>query len=124
MALVFSLRHHYKVNIKTAVEMGYFGRDDTFQFHEAKRRGRFLLTSDMGFLKHRDFPFNQMLGVVILDISQEPLGLGYIHLWLTKEIVPSGKGIEGTKIVVHTHTLDVYWLNKEGKICKQVLPLS
>jgi len=72
------LRVKHKINITTAVEMGFSGRGDSFHFQEAKRQKRFLLTCDKDFLNHKEFPFNQMLGVVILDIPQEPPGIGWM----------------------------------------------
>jgi hypothetical protein len=65
IALLEHLRADYKVNITTALEDGFLGRDDDFHYKEAKRQKRFLLTCDKDFLNHTQFSFNQMMGVVI-----------------------------------------------------------
>lgn len=120
-ALVQYLRRHHKVNIASAIELGYSKRDDDFHFKEAKKRGRFLLTCDRDYLNHSKYPFNQMVGTVILDVPATHLGLGWISLWLGNEVVPSGKGISGTKIVLHVDTIDFYFPDDTGKIIKQTL---
>jgi len=122
MGLVDYLREKHKVNIKTANEMGFSGRDDEFHFAEAKRQKRFLLTCDSDFLNHSKFPFKEMVGIVILDVPQQMPGLGWMALWLESEIVPSGKEIYGTKIVRHEQRLDVYWMDETGKVSKETLP--
>jgi len=121
MDLINYLRDHKHVNIVTAIELGYAGRDDDFQFKAAYEQKRFLLTTDQHFLNHSKYPLNQMFGVVVLDVPQRYPGLGWMALRLTKEIVPSGKGILGTKCVVHKDTLDIYFLDDSGKIEKQIL---
>lgn len=121
-ALIQSLRHFHKVNVKTAVELGYSGRDDYFHFCKAKRLGRFLLTSDRDFLDHIKFPLKQTYGIVILNGIKESLDLGYMSLWLTEYIVQSKKEIEGTKIVVYKDHLEIYSLDETGKVVKQRLP--
>lgn len=121
MQLIKYIRNRHRVNITSAVEMGFTGRDDMFQFQEAKHQHRFLLTCDKGFLNHSKYPFKQMLGIVILDIPPEPPGLGWMSMWLESEIVPSGKEVLGTKIVIHTNTFEVHFVNDSGKIEKQVL---
>jgi len=101
MDLINYLRDQKHVNIVTAIELGYAGRDDDFQFKAAYKQKRFLLTTDQDFLNHSKYPLNQMFGIVALDIPQRYPGLGWMALRLTKDIVPSGKGILGTKCVVH-----------------------
>jgi hypothetical protein len=108
IALINHLREDYKVNITTALEAGFAGRNDDFHYKEAKRQKRFLLTCDSDFLNHRRFPFNKMMGIVILDVPRQGPSLGFISLWLTEHIVPSGKEIHGTKIVIHTDSIDIY----------------
>ena len=117
--LIYSLREKYKINIITADELGFKGRDDDFQFKQAYKLKRFLLTCDWDFLDHKKFPFNQMIGIIILDIPNSFPGIGYIHVLLTNEVFPSGKEIEGTKIVVHKDTLDIHYMNESGKFTKQ-----
>ncbi len=119
--LVNFLRQRHKLNITTAAELGFTGRDDRFHFQEAKRQGRFLLTCDKDFLNHSQFPFNQMVGVVILDIPSERPGVGWTIVALEREIVPSGKHIHGTKIVIHAGNFDIYWRDETGKVQKQNL---
>ena len=76
--LIEYLRTAHGVNIASARELGYTARDDEFQFREAKRQRRFLLTCDKDFLNHSAFPFHQMVGVVILDVPQWPLPMDVI----------------------------------------------
>jgi hypothetical protein len=59
--LIVYLREKHRVNITSAQEMGFRGRDDEFHFAEARRQGRFLLTCDRDFLDHRRFPFRGWL---------------------------------------------------------------
>lgn len=119
--LIEYLRRRHNVNITSAHEMGFQGRDDTFHFHEARKQKRFLLSCDNDFLDHRRFPFGQMEGVVILDIPKESPGIGWMSMWLESEIVPSGKGIRGTKIVVHHDRFDFYFQDDRGIVQKQVV---
>jgi hypothetical protein len=121
--LIEYLRERHKVNITSAKEMGYQGRDDRFHFQEAEKQARFLLTCDKDFLDHSRFPFRRMVGVVILDIPKESPGLGWMSLWLESEIVPSGRGIMGTKIVVHHDRFDFYFVDERGIVKKQVVRL-
>ena len=122
--LIQYLRKIHKVNITSAIEMGFQRREDHFHFQEAKRQKRFLVTCDKDFLNHSKFPFNQMLGIVILDIPSEFPGLGWMSWWLEEHIVPSGKEIIGTKIVLHAESIDIYFIDKTGKIEKQIIRLS
>ena len=124
MRLIRYLRDKHKINIATAIEKGFTSRDDKFHFQEAKRQGRFLLTCDKGYLNHRKFPFNQMLGIVILDIPPKFPGLGYMSLWLEREIVPSGKEIIGVKVVIHADSFDFYFIDDTCKIIKQIVSLT
>lgn len=112
-----------KVNIISAVELGYKGRDDEFHFKEAKRKNRFLLTCDHDFLNHNKFKFNQMIGVVILDVPKEPPSWGWMSLWLTTHIVPSGKELNGTKILLHALTLDLFYMDETNKVKKETFNL-
>jgi predicted nuclease of predicted toxin-antitoxin system len=117
IALVRYLRHDHSANIQSAVELGLSGRDDSFHFQEARRRNRFLLTHDKDFLNHSLFPFQGLTGVVILDTPS----VGYSAYWLYEHILPSGKNIVGTKIVIHAHTIDVHWRDETGSMKKQTL---
>jgi len=121
MDFINYLRENFKINITSAIELGFSWRDDIFHFQEAKRQKRFLLTCDKDYLNHSRFPFNQMFGVVILDIPPEAPGIGWMAVAIQKEIVPSGKNINHTKIVIHGGTLDIYWMDKTGKVQKQIL---
>lgn len=119
--LITYLRERHRVNITSALEMGFRGRDDEFHFAEARRQDRFLLSCDRDFLDHRRFPFKGMVGVVILDVPTEPPGLGWMSLWLESEIVPSGRGIRGTKIVLHWDRFDFHFVGETGRVKKQTL---
>jgi len=121
-ALIKALKHFYKVNIKTALELGCSGRDDNFHFNEAKRLERFLLTTDMDFLDHRKFPFKQTFGVVVLNGIKNSRDLGYMSWWLTEHVVPSKKEIIGTKIIIYRDHLEIYFRDETGKVKKQRVP--
>ena len=113
-----------KVNIKSAKELSYSTRDDDFQFKEAFRQRRFLLTYDRDFLDNSRYPFNQLFGVIILDNSKADLGLGFIMLVLEDHIIPSGHEIDKTKIIVHRDHVTIYSLDKTNKTVKQILELK
>ncbi|HWB27387.1 MAG TPA: DUF5615 family PIN-like protein [Chitinophagaceae bacterium] len=117
--LITSLKEEYKINIISAEELGFKGRDDAFQFQQAYKLNRFLLTCDWDFLNHKNFPFNQMIGVILLDIPKSFSEIGYIHHILTSEILPSGNEIEGTKVVIHKDSVEIYFISAKGKIEKQ-----
>ena len=85
-----------KVNVQSAVKLGFSGRGDRFHFAEAKRRGRSLLTHDREYLDHSKFPFNQMRGVVILGAQPDHESMRWLVQWLIGDVVPSGKDIDGT----------------------------
>lgn len=121
MALIDYIRSSHKVNVLTAKELGYLGREDKFHFQEAKKRGRFLLTCDKDFLNHSKYPFSQMLGIVILDIPSRDFALGWMSFRLTSEIVPSGKELNGTEVVVHPETAEIYSRDDSGKIVKETV---
>lgn len=124
MALIKYLRSAHMVKITTAVEMGFHRRDDKFHFQQAKKQGRFLLTCDKDFLNHSKFPFNQMVGVVILNVPPAFPGLGWMSVLLEEHIVPSGKEIHGTKIVLRAGICEIYSVDESGKVQKQVLALT
>ena len=45
-------------------------RDDKFHYHEARKRGRILLTCDADFWNDRKFPLKDSPGVLILDTPE------------------------------------------------------
>ena len=81
------------------------------------------MTCDSDFLNNKRFPFHLMVGVVILDIPKEYPGIGWMSLWLESEIVPSGRGINGAKIVVHHDRFDFHFMDDRGIINKQIVKL-
>lgn len=125
IGLVYHLRNKLQTNIISALEEGTSGRDDNFHFQEAKRRRRFLLTCDKGFLNNSRFPFNLLkgFGVIILDIPQIYPGVGWMIVWLKEHIIGSRKNIEGTKIVLHERSLDIHYINDSGRISKDIINL-
>jgi hypothetical protein len=124
IALVRHLRTKIKVNITSALELGFGGRGDSFHFQEAKRSKRFLLTCDKDFLNNIKFPLNHCFGVVILDIPQRFPGVGWMVVWLKEYIIGSSKQIYGTKIVLHEKTMDVHYIDETGRFQKDILWLT
>lgn len=122
-AFVKHLRERFKVNIVSARDLGYAGRDDQFQFQEAKRQGRFLLTNDRHFMDHSEFPFHKSVGVVVLDYPKESIGAAWLSLWLTEELIPSGGNLEGTLVVVHEASVRIHSVSDDGHLMHQDLDL-
>lgn len=122
-AFVLALRHFQKVNIVSAVELGFRGRDDGFHFAEAKRERRFLLTNDHDFLDDRRFPLQSCLGVIVLAPPKEHLDVGYYSLWLTEHLIPSLETLLHTKVVVHRNKLVIHGMRSTGERVRQTLPL-
>jgi hypothetical protein len=112
--LVSYLKRHYQANIISAIELGHAGQSDDFQFKQAYKLKRFLLTCDRDFLDHKLFPFNQMVGVILLDIPNVEFGIGFVGRILINEIIPSGKEMEGTKIVIHKSSIDIHYVSELG----------
>jgi hypothetical protein len=65
-----------------------------------------------------------MLRIVILKVPPIFPELGLISLWLESEIIPGGKVIINTKIVIHTNSFDIYWFDNLGKIYKDIIILT
>lgn len=122
-AFVEHLREIYKVNIISALEIGYVGKDDQFHFQEAKRKGRFLLTSDRDFMNYATYPFDKAKGVILLDFPKQSIGAGWLSLWLTEELVPSGGNLERTLVVVHQDSIRIHYISSEGRRTFQDLVL-
>jgi predicted nuclease of predicted toxin-antitoxin system len=123
-AIVLFLREN-KVNVTSARELGYSGRDDRFQFAEAGRQGRALLTGDRGFLDNRRFPLGGSHCVIVLDLAQDDTAaVGHALEWLIAEVVPSGEAIDGTKIAVRADHMELHWKGRDGTAQRQRLSLA
>lgn len=108
-AFVAFLRELLGANVASAIGQGFRGRDDDFHFQEARRQGRVLVTHDRDFLDDRRFPFQGIEGVVVLDIPQEYPGIGWIAELMAREILPSGRNLRGTKVVVSRDGILIRW---------------
>jgi predicted nuclease of predicted toxin-antitoxin system len=75
------------INIKHAIEVRLRSQDDHVHFQYAKKTSRWLLTTDRDFLNHRQFPFDQIKGIIIVPNTNEDLVAGKVMAWL--------KGLEG-----------------------------
>jgi len=60
--------------VESAHKLGLLSRDDHFHLQEAKRRKVVLLTRDVDFLNHREFPFRDLKNAAIV-IMRTPFGL-------------------------------------------------
>jgi predicted nuclease of predicted toxin-antitoxin system len=121
--LVRHLRHDRRLNIKSAHELGFVGREDSFHFEEAKRLKRWLVTNDRDFLQHRKFPFQALPGIIILDFGDDPVRLGWASFWIADRLSPSGGELRGTKVLVKKNSIDIYFRDEAGRIQKQTLNL-
>lgn len=108
------------INIVSAKGKGYSGRSDKFQFQQAYKLKRFLLTIDKDFLKHSKFPFKQMRGLILLNIPDDSRKLGYVYELLITEILPSGNDLIGTKIVINWNSIELFYISDNGKIEHQI----
>ena len=103
------------INIKHATEVNITGKDDQVHFQYAKKTNRWLLTTDRDFLDNKNFPFEQIKGIVIVPDTGEDLIAGRVMAWLKYELVPSGKGIENCKVVLRKNCV-IFYFREEGKI--------
>jgi len=113
-AIVLALRLQ-GINIKHAIEVNLRNKDDQTHFQYAKKTNRWLLTTDRDFLNNKDFPFEQIKGIIIVPDTGDDLVAGQVMAWLKYELVPSGKGIDNCKIVLRENCA-VFYFRKEGKI--------
>jgi len=113
-----------KINVVSAKKLGHKGRDDDFQFKQAYKLKRFLLTCDQDFLNNKLFRFSNMVGVVVLDFPKTLPGTDHVLQLLTDEVIPSGKQIEGTKILIKPNSVDIFFVNKVGFVDKQTFNYS
>jgi hypothetical protein len=94
--------------------LGLCPRDEIFHLHEAKKRKRLLLTRDVDFLNHRNFPFNKLndTAIIILrseDNQKSKLTFVYMIVNLIEEIEKSGnKNLNGLKIEIHGSKMILY----------------
>jgi len=103
------------INVKHAREVGLVNKDDMTHFQYARKTGRWLLTTDRHFLNHTLYPFEQVKGIAIVPDMGHDLTAGYIIVWLKRELVPSGKGIDNCKV---EFTVDnaIFHFRREGQI--------
>ena len=103
------------INIKHACEVNMTHKSDEANFQYAKKAGRWLLTTDRGFLNHTKYPFEQIKGIAIVPDTGNDMTAGYILVWLKRELVPSGKGIDNCKV---EFTVDnaIFYFKHEGRI--------
>jgi hypothetical protein len=62
----------------------------------------------------KDFPFEQIKGIIIVPDTGEDLVAGRVMAWLKYELVPSGKGIENCKVVLSDNCA-VFYFRREAK---------
>jgi len=110
------------INIKHASEVNITNRDDKCHFQYARKTDRWLLTTDRDFLDNRKFPFEQIKGIVIVPDTGQDTIAGKVMAWLKYELVPSGKGIDHSKILLKRDQA-VFHFRREGKIYVQKLDL-
>ena len=103
------------INIKHACEVNMTHKDDKTHFQYAKKAGKWLLTTDRGFLNHTKYPFEQIKGIAIVPDTGNDMTAGYILVWLKRELIPSGKDIDNCKV---EFTLDkaIFHFRREGRI--------
>ncbi len=121
-AIVLALRLQ-GINIKHATEVSLTNKDDQIHFQYAKKTNRWLLTTDRDFLDNKDFPFEQIKGIIIVPDTGEDLVAGRVMAWLKYELVPSGKGIENCKVVLSENRV-VFYFRREGKIYSDKFDLA
>jgi len=76
-AIVLALRLQ-GINIKHATEVNLTNKDDHIHFQYAKKTDRWLLTTDRDFLNNKDFPFEQIKGIIIVPDTGEDLVAGRV----------------------------------------------
>lgn len=103
------------INVRHACEVGLVNRDDKTHFQYAKKTGRWLLTTDRDFLNHTLYPFEQVKGIAIVPDTGNDMTAGYILVWLKRELVPSGKGIDNCKVEFTVDNV-IFHFKREGKI--------
>jgi len=121
-AIVLALRLQ-GINIKHATEVNLTNKDDHIHFQYAKKTNRWLLTTDRDFLNNKDFPLEQIKGIIILPDTGEDLVAGRVMAWLKYELVPSGKGIENCKVVLRENSV-IFYFRREGKIYSDKFDLA
>jgi Domain of unknown function (DUF5615) len=107
------------VNITSALEAGYEGRDDEFQLAEAERQRRFLLTKNgRHFLDDRRFPMSKLkVGVIVLQgalANTDAYGAAIRHL--LDSVVPFAEVFVGAKVTLSASSITVKQRTYEGKI--------
>lgn len=111
------------INIKHAIDVKLRSKDDHAHFQYAKKTKRWLLTTDRDFLNNRNFPFEQIKGIIIVPNTGEDLVAGRVMAWLKYELVPSGKGIENCKVVLSENSA-IFYFRREGKIYREKIDFA
>ena len=120
--IVLALRFQ-GINIKHAIEVNLTGKDDHAHFHYAKKTNRWLLTTDRDFLNNRDFPFEEIKGIIVVPDTSEDLVAGRVMAWLKYELVPSGKGIENCKVILSGNCA-LFHFRREGRIYSEKIDFA
>jgi predicted nuclease of predicted toxin-antitoxin system len=110
------------INIKHSSEVGLNNKDDQAHFQYAKKKRRWLLTTDKDFLNHKKFPFEHIKGIVIVPDTGEDLMAGQIIAWIKQELVPSGSDIDHCKVEFFREKVRFHF-RKEGRVYRQELSL-
>jgi uncharacterized protein with PIN domain len=103
------------INVRHACEVGLVNRDDKTHFQYAKKTGRWLLTTDRGFLDHTLYPFEQVKGIAIVPDTGDDMTAGYILVWLKRELIPSGKNIDNCKVEFTVNNV-IFHFKREGEV--------
>ena len=122
--IVHLLRDH-KVNIKSAVELGHRGKDDSFHAALAFKEKRFLLTKNgKDFLNDRVLPFSETWGLIAFEVDTADLQLTATALQILVEVIGIGELMERSKVRLSAEEMSITYLNAEGKRMTQRFRLT
>ena len=124
-AWIIEVLRERKVNIKSAVELSHYGKDDSFHAALAFKQKRFLLTKNgKDFLNDRLLPFANTWGVIALEVDTTDLKLAAHALYMLVDIIGIGELMERSKVRLSAEEMSVSYIHPEGKKVTQKFRLT
>jgi len=124
-AWIVQLLRDQKVNIKSAVELGHSGKDDSFHAALSFKDKRFLLTKNgKDFLDDRVLPFSETWGVIAFEVDTADFQLTATALHILIDVIGIGELMERSKVRLSAEEMSITYLHPEGKRMTQRFRLT
>lgn len=109
-----------KINILSAKELGFKGKDDGFHLNYAYKKKRFLLTKNVKHFYYDDksTPFQKIHGIIALDGDMRDT-INYINV-LSKifDFLNYGEIYSGMKILINSKEIHLRFISFNGRLAE------